>query len=89
MWLGSRAKVYTEESHGYLRAGKTASVSGGLPSGAFSVAKINGVQVAGRAGKCLLWWWLPPSAPWDCVSAHAQLLALHEGWSCAEMTRQD
>lgn len=68
---------------------KDSRVSGGLPSGTFSVAKINGVQVAGRAGKRLLWWQLPPSVPCGCISAHAQLLPLHEGWSCAEMTRQD
>lgn len=54
MWLGSGATVYTEESLGCCRAGKTAGVSGGLPSRMFTVAKINGVQVAGRAGKHLL-----------------------------------
>ena len=89
MWLGSRATVYTEESHGCRRAGKTAGASGGLPSGTFSVAKINGVQVAERAGTRLLWWRLPPSALCGCISAHAQLLPLHEGWSCAEMIWQD
>lgn len=58
------------------------------PSGALSAAKINGVQVAGRAGKCLPGGG-PPSAPWDCVLLHARAASSARGCSCAEMTWQD
>ena len=49
VWCDGR--LPSKESLGCRRAGKTAGVSGGLPSRTFTVAKINGVQVAGRAGK--------------------------------------